>query len=117
MLFRSKGIKVHIETSGTADCNYLQLYNFGVWITVSPKKGTRLMAIQYADEVKLLVDKHFDLEKADELLDGFRRTVFIQPINEEKEIVRENVLRCLEIQKLRPEWRLSLQLHKILNVR
>lgn len=119
---------IHIETSGTI-MNEKLIYKRGripaqssvdeqsVWITVSPKYGVRRDVLDAADEVKLLVDADFNLQQAQELMHGYGGHIFLQPINGEHSIEMKNVKRCLEIQKQEPKWKISVQLHKILNVR
>jgi organic radical activating enzyme len=43
--------------------------------------------------------------------------VYLQPINFENEVDKENLELCLGMFKLFPGWKLSVQLHKFLGVR
>lgn len=111
LVVRFKGL-VHIETSGTIDIPFP--YQRGrLWVTVSPKHGYKQTMIDRADEIKLLVDKYFDDTKAP----TGKGLVYIQPINGEMYIDKYNVDMCVELLKKHPQWRLSMQLHKILGVR
>lgn len=123
-----QGKKIHIETSGTipiekafpngsdhqdeAPSHWL-LEDGLIWITVSPKLGVLPEVLVDADEVKLLVDEKFDERFI--LPFGEKTQVFIQPINDEWKIRPDNLKRCMELQKSHPNWRISLQLHKILS--
>lgn len=113
---------VHLETSGTIFkpdvFSWMGRggYRPALWITVSPKFGALPECIKSADEIKLLVDEQFDLEKAKQLV-GEHELVFLQPVNDEHSLIQANVERCLNVQKQMPSWRLSLQLHKVMGVR
>lgn len=106
---------VHIETSGTIPFPFPYPKEY-LWVTVSPKKGCLPEMIEKADELKLLVDKDFSLDK---LPEGTLKhpLVFVQPVNRELGIDRENLQRCVEIVRLHPHWRISVQLHKVFNWR
>lgn len=122
-LAEQRGAMVHIETSGTlplsrafshiegADVNE---YSKNVWITVSPKKGVLDEMVERANEIKLLIDEDFDLKAVPT---SIRRhhTVYIQPINFEHSVDPKNLRRCMDLQKQHPNWRISLQLHKVLS--
>lgn len=102
---------LHIETSGTV---YRDLFDEGVWLTLSPKKGCKVSMIDQADEVKLLVDEDFDpfLVPSD-----INCPIFLQPINHIQSINGDNLQRCKELLKEHPSWRLSPQVHKLLGWR
>ncbi len=98
-----------IETNGTKDIDGDVDY-----VTLSPKE-TRKLALKTADEVKIVyvgqdVEKfrdwisatHYFLQPCSRLVDG-------QWVDNRDEVIRY----CLE----HPKWRLSLQIHKILNIR
>jgi organic radical activating enzyme len=109
-----KGVTVHIETSGTIDL--LQPQPPGLWISVSPKQGCTKNMIMKADEIKLLVDGEFNLQKVP--LEIYAHPmVWVQPVNDEFMVRRDNYDRCMEILRQMPRWRLSVQLHKFLNIR
>ena len=117
--------RVHIETSGTVSLTDVypdyseedsDAMNGWLWITVSPKKGVLDEMIGLANEIKLLVDDHFDVDKLPpDICD--HDLVWIQPINAEFTVDRKNLDRCLQLLQEHPKWRLSTQLHKIWRVR
>ncbi|SRR6266403_126180 len=120
--------KVHVETSGTVSmedtwpeytaADSLEAWHEGgwLWITVSPKKGLLSEMIGIANEIKLLVDENFDVEKIpDDIKD--HRLVWLQPINTEFEVDRRNLDRCLSLLQEHKNWRLSSQMHKTWRVR
>lgn len=117
LLGRCMGNSISLETSGTiliptAITNHC-------WTTVAPKINYLQDNLQYADEIKILVDDRITEKQIEDLVQDIPSTtyIFIQPINKEKEISRENLDRCLDILSRHPSWRLSVQLHKFLGVR
>ena len=109
---RPLGKQVHIETSGTID--WVPFGN--TWMSVSPKHGCLESMCRRADEIKLLVDENFNLDKLPHYC-FIHPKVYLQPINNETSLNMENVKRCLDIQKDNPKFRLSIQLHKVLGLR
>lgn len=114
-----KEMKIHIETSGTILLSKAipdeSVANF-IWIAVSPKGGVLPEMITRADEVKLLIDEKFNIEAVPlSILEHPK--VYLQPINHEFKLNDKNIKRCIELQQFHPNWRISIQLHKVLNVR
>lgn len=113
--------KIHIETSGTKPLSsafptkgFVELNGSEIWITVSPKKGVLPEMVNRADELKLLVDQNFSVSKlTDEMY--AHPLVYLQPVNEEFSVNRDNLKRVMELQKEFPHWNISLQLHKVLS--
>lgn len=115
-VFRSQGT-IHVETSGTIHpewLNYRTLRN--PWITVSPKKDVLASVVECAAELKLLVDGSFDIGKVP-LFILKHPEVYVQPINEELKINRDNLQLCLDLLRENPTWKLSVQMHKLIGVR
>jgi len=110
---RERGVRwIAVETNGTNSPRWLECYVD--WVTVSPKRGSAYN-VQLAKEVKVVFDNHTDSE-----LEEFERAstdkglhLFLQPKDNDPDEIR----RCVEIVKRREGWRLSLQLHKILQIR
>lgn len=127
-----KGLMVHLETSGTKDASKLfqvarvrdhlsfyreSTFNRGtLWITVSPKFPLLDSMVGMADEIKLLIDEKFNIQKVPESI-KLHPLVYIQPINFENAINEVNLDLTLELQKVFPHWRLSSQSHKNWGVR
>ncbi len=113
-----KGIAVHIETSGTRPIP--RSIALPSWITVSPKKGFLEENRFAVDEYKFVVSTKTDFDNIAEFLHGDTVTpVFLQPIDD----VGNNGLpakylvdRIYVAQREHPNWRLSLQLHKLLKI-
>ena len=112
-LARKRDLKVHIETSGTID--WRGHFNPGSWFAVAPKANYIPELFYAANEIKLLVDKNFDLDTVPEEIFNHKR-VYLMPINGVKEHNKRNVELCMEIQKEHPKWTLCAQLHKFLGV-
>ena len=110
----SIGKRVAVETNGT-----LQLPDNVDWITLSPKDlflGEKAaIKLHYADELKVV----FDGEHDPEVYASFNaRHRFLQPCDtgdpeRNAAIARKTVQYCME----HPAWRLSMQIHKTLNIR
>ncbi|KKM61498.1 hypothetical protein LCGC14_1531140 [marine sediment metagenome] len=117
-----QGKMIHIETSGTIQwpqrLPYPQLSyrTCPIWLTIAPKVGYKVPMIERADEIKLLVDKDFKSSLIPLCIQK-HKNVYLQPVNFELEIDRENLELCLGMFKLFPGWKLSVQLHKFLGVR
>jgi 7-carboxy-7-deazaguanine synthase len=115
----NQNLRIHLETSGTIPlpswCG-----ESDVWIAVSPKQNTLPEVLEIVDEVKILVDKDFSLEGLYKALPGVRNhpLVWLMPINGIRDRNENNLQLCLEILKLqRPDWRLCVQVHKLIGVK
>lgn len=114
---------IHLETSGTID-KYLK---GDIWVTVSPKFNPYYDMIRRANELKILVDKDFHPEiPMTTLSDGMvqavnlvelaeTKPIYLQPINGEFEVNKDNLQLCLDIQQEFPAFRVSVQLHKVMS--
>jgi organic radical activating enzyme len=112
-------IEIHMETSGTLPI-YDRALNWVDWVTCSPKKGFLPTNADRIDEYKVLCGEHFKMEELpEEVLEAGNRgiPVYLQPIQGVHETDQVAFERCLAILKVRPEWRLSAQLHKFLKLR
>lgn len=104
--FHQRGFRVAIETNGT-----LPLPAGVDWVCVSPKAGTKLV-LQAGDEVKLVYPQPgAEPERFAHL--GFTH-FFLQPMDgpERERNTRLAVEYCLH----HPQWRLSLQTHKLIGM-
>ncbi len=108
---------VEIETNGTRPHTLEKLKsNFGheLWITVSPKQinDNAFISMKLADAVKIVLDGSIDpLVLPGNVIDKHkdRRTAFIQPLS-------GDIKPALEFVKRNQEWRLGVQLHKLIGV-
>ncbi len=102
-----KGFKIAAETNGT-----LEAHAEIDWLTVSPKTGSKLRQV-HGDELKLVYPQESgDPESFEDL--EFKH-FFLQPMDGPQ--LAENTRLALDYCLAHPRWRLSLQLHKILNIR
>lgn len=111
--------KFHIETSGTKSIP-MDLFD-NCWVACAPKRGYNPKVLLSADEIKLLVDPDFDIIAARDMVEGTKaaRTghIYLQPVNGVDTVDRHNLGLCLKYQALQPTWKISVQLHKYLEVR
>jgi 7-carboxy-7-deazaguanine synthase (Cx14CxxC type) len=106
-LFNDAGWSVSVETNGTVDPPAGKL-----WLTVSPKAGSELRVLK-GNELKLVFPQ-VGAEPA--RFEGLEFDhFFLQPMDSADG--RRNVEQALEYCLTHPRWRLSLQTHKILNIR
>lgn len=106
-----KGYSIQLETNGTLSPNWMGLCT---WITVSPKRKTEWYW-EHVDEIKVVYDEHtnWELMKIEQIGLQYKIHLFLQP----KSNLPEEIEKCVEIIKRRSVWRLSLQMHKLINVR
>lgn len=105
--FHVRGFEVAVETNGT-----IRAPEGLDWICVSPKAGAPL-AMTRGDELKLIFPQPGASPELFESLsfDHF----FLQPMdNAQRE---QNTLTTVEYCLQHPQWRLSMQTHKYLNIR
>lgn len=99
---------VQVETNGT-----VPLPDNIDWVTCSPKENFRVM-IDRIHELKVVYTGQ-DLNQYDMLLNDVIHPVpsvrYLQPCS------GENIEEVIDIIKLNPKWKLSIQTHKLLNIR
>ncbi len=113
LFFKSKGYKQAIESNGLKPLSKLLDY------TVCSPKGNNFVAIKKTNpkvnEIRLPViskDKLPGIQELPEADDYFLSPVFTS----NAQITAENIYYCVELIKKNPEWRLSVQLHKLINI-
>ena len=100
-----QGFRVHIETNGTRPLPQ------GIdWITCSPKEGSSL-ALRQADEVKIVYTGDNPEHWKDEIQADYW---LLQPLDHNG---ANNAAETAQYVLAHPQWRLSLQIHKILGLR
>jgi organic radical activating enzyme len=105
-----RNIMLHVESSGTI----LELIPW--WLTISPKIDYIEAMIDWADEIKLLIDENFQLDLVPKCILN-HANVFAQPINDELSLNPANFKLTMEVLRARPDWKCSVQLHKLLGLR
>lgn len=109
---------VQIETNGSLKLQS-QVAELIDWVTVSPKNGI-LPSIQRIDELKLVYDSRHkeDIEKLEDVVANCADAYFLQPCDRGDEALNQaNREECIDYILQHPKWRLSLQTHKIINIR
>lgn len=111
----AEGFFVTMETNGTHE----PPENID-WVTLSPKNGFvdgAEVVIKYADEVKVIFDAEHDVaDLANAKVECLYR--YLQPCDVGNDRRNKEILDlCVEYIKQHPQWNLSLQQHKIINVR
>jgi len=105
------GLRLHLETSGAHP--YSGEFD---WVTLSPKlsKLPHESVYAHADELKIVISEASDLEWAErESAKVSDRVIrYLQPEWSRK----ESLDLIFEYVKQHPEWRISLQTHKLLGV-
>lgn len=110
-ILHQHGYTIHMESNGTI------VPPAGVdWLTLSPKSpfltdGQGCLAVKECQELKLLYPSNpslFDDVKAD-----YR---FLQPIDEAGK-TKENTIATIQYICDHPQWRLSVQMHKMLDIK
>ncbi|WP_029906429.1 7-carboxy-7-deazaguanine synthase QueE [Prevotella sp. 10(H)] len=110
-VFRDHGYKQAIETNGTRRVPSLIDY-----ITCSPKQDYESIKtrIPFANEIRM------PIQVGDEIPDisVFPKAdnYFLSPVFDSNEVNAENVNYCVELIKKHPQWRLSLQMHKLIHI-
>ncbi|MCW3083085.1 MAG: 7-carboxy-7-deazaguanine synthase [Bacteroidetes bacterium] len=109
---KSKGIQTFIETSGA----YLLTGDWD-WVCLSPKKTSPPKPENYtrASELKIIVHNKNDFEWAEKhaALVGKDCKLFLQP---EWSKAKEMMPLIVDYVMLHPEWNVSLQTHKYMNI-
>jgi organic radical activating enzyme len=109
---QQKGIKTFIETSGA-----YPLSGYWDWICLSPKKfkAPKLQVAQKADELKVIVFNKSDFLFAEENAKLVSTTcrLYLQP---EWSKSKEMTPLIVEYVMNNPQWEISLQTHKFLNI-
>lgn len=111
-LFSEAGLKMHIETSGA-----YPLSGLWDWICLSPKKfKAPLEAIlPLANELKVVIFNKSDFDWAEKYAATISPhcQLYLQPEWEKAALVTPLIIEYI---KANPQWELSLQIHKYVNV-
>jgi 7-carboxy-7-deazaguanine synthase len=108
---RKKKLNVHIETSGSSPLSgYLD------WITLSPKRFKEPLdeIFPYVDELKVVVLTNKDLEWAEN--NAAKCPEYTRLLLQPEWETPASVELIIEYVKKNPEWGISLQTHKFMNI-
>ena len=107
MSFHEQGFEIAVETNGTIAAP------LGIdWICVSPKAGAELVQ-DCGHELKLVYPQPG--AEPEEYIDLDFKYFFLQPLDSPD--YKETARKTLEYVLAHPQWRLGLQLHKILGIK
>lgn len=111
-LLHSHNIKLHIETSGA-----YPISGTWDWVTVSPKRFKKPLpeSLAKASELKVVIFHPNDLRWAEEnaKMANENCMLFLQP---EWSNMEENLPLIIDYAQRNPQWRISLQQHKFMNI-
>ena len=111
-LLKSKGARTHIEPSGAHP-----LTGIWDWICLSPKKNKRPLPLihQKANELKMIIYNQNDFLFAEEMsaLTQPECIRYLQPEWSRKE---KMIPKMVEYVLAHPQWKISLQMHKYLDI-
>lgn len=109
---QNQGLRTHIETSGSSP-----LSGNWDWITLSPKKFKAPLPqiLSYANELKIIVFNKSDFMWAAEYASKVSPSckLYLQPEWSKASITTPLIIDYI---KANPQWQLSLQIHKYINV-
>lgn len=107
-----EGLRTHMETSGSSP-----LSGSWDWITLSPKKFKEPLeeVIPFANELKIVVFNRSDFDWAEKFAAKVPPSckLYLQPEWSKASIVTPLIIDYI---KAHPQWQLSLQVHKYINV-
>jgi len=107
-----EGFKVHIETNGSMNREFLPFYTKHV--TISPKQSREDTKLTICNDIKLLVPYISDAITIDNFNDFNAQNFYVQPVMNEN--YEDNVKLAIKLVKKYPKWKISLQTHKIMGV-
>ena len=111
----------HFETSGTLPLPKWLVTGRGrvrLWVSCSPKKGFLLSNQDIINEWKFLIDDSFKnaIRVIEETIGDSEAPVFLQPVNQTHAVNYHNLALCQKLLRERPDWRISMQTHKLVNL-
>lgn len=108
---KNAGYEIHLETNGSIDTD-VSLVDF---VCVSPKKYVSAEMLKKADVIKIVVGQDTDLADLQKYYayENDKTQIYLQPESNKQ----ENIDLCVKLLKEHPSARLSLQMHKMANIR
>lgn len=104
--FRHRGFRCAIETNGSINIDHLGLD----WVTVSPKVAEHGVKQLTANELRYVRSAIQSIPRPS--CEAVNR--YLSPVFNGDEIDRASLDRCIKLIRENPEWKLSVQLHKLL---
>lgn len=109
---RCPGHLMAIETNGTNDVSKLQKLFNTLWVTCSPKPEMDWTYKCVPNELKYVIDGSITADDICEPYEGC--PIWLQPQGYD---MQESWKRCFAMAMKHPDWRVGVQLHKIMEVR
>jgi 7-carboxy-7-deazaguanine synthase len=107
------GYRLHLETNGSKDLGSLATYF--THITMSPKQSREDTQLKHCHDVKILYPSPIPSVSPESFQDFPADSYYLQPVDLPNENAK-NTTAALEYCLTHPQWKLSLQIHKILGV-
>ncbi|AER40481.1 MAG: 7-carboxy-7-deazaguanine synthase QueE [Flavobacteriales bacterium] len=113
-ILKKKGYRIHVETSGSYPIDEKNID----WITLSPKKKKRPLEENYKkmNELKIIIDDESDFFFAEEQALYAKKNNCIFILQPEWKKTIKIIPKIISYIKNHPKWKISLQIHKILNI-
>jgi 7-carboxy-7-deazaguanine synthase len=111
--FKTAGVRVAIETNGSLPLG--ELVDRIDWIVCSPKVAEHAVKLEKAHELRYVRRKGMGIPKPS-LVEGVTHR-YISPGFDTDGLGREDLGWCIGLCKAHPEWRLSVQQHKLWSIR
>lgn len=108
---KKAGYTIHLETNGSADTDVSRVD----FVCVSPKKYVSPEMLKKADVIKIVVGQGTNLADLQKYYayENEKTQIYLQPESNKQ----ENIDLCVKLLKEHPSARLSLQMHKMANIR
>ena len=110
-VLKDAGYQVHLETNGSIDTDVSR----ADFVCVSPKRYVSPEMLKKADVIKIVVGQETNLEDLQKYYayENAKTQIYLQPESNKQ----ENIDLCVKLLKNHPSARLSLQVHKLANIR
>ncbi|WP_185860066.1 7-carboxy-7-deazaguanine synthase QueE [Blattabacterium cuenoti] len=113
-ILKKKGYRIHVETSGS----YPIHEKYIDWITISPKKKKRPLKENYKkmNELKIIICNDSDFSFAEEQAFYAKKSNCVLCLQPEWKNNMKILPKIISYIKNHPKWKISLQIHKMLNI-
>jgi len=110
------GFAVHMESNGTRQPDWLEHVDH---LVVSPKREAPvpLGVLRKAKELKFIVDEEFSIDEALDYSYKFNGPIYLSAANWQSNVDWPRVGEVMRLVQKHPRFRLTMQLHKILEIK
>lgn len=109
---KNEGYEVHLETNGSNNLDHLR--DLIHHITMSPKQSITATKLKSCDDLKLLYPSIHPAITPESFANFPAKSRFLQPVWDQN--YKSNLTETISCLYSQPDWRLSLQVHKITGV-